>query len=618
MTSPVHTTRPWLRVACTAFAILAMLAPAATADDEQEPPAHVSLIEGVVRLEREGAAEDAAAGTPLVPGDRLRTEAGRAELRLSDGGSLHLDRFSELDVLSDLAWRLNRGRLHVTLVGGARQPLSLDAPGAAVTLRSDGEYRLTVGGTGSAEIELAVVRGNASLENEQGTVELGTGERSRVVDGAEPSAPEWFNAADKSDLESWADERRETWYADSSQSETYLPDELDVYGATFDRYGSWRSDATYGYAWYPSVVNDWRPYGRGRWSHVPRFGWTWITYDPWGWPTHHYGRWGLNAAGAWFWVPSRRWGPAWVYWAVSPSFVAWCPLGWNGFPVINTFHVGGKRFRGFHPWRAWTALPSHRFAGVDAWRHRVDRVTFDRERSSFVMRHVAPPRSPPERAESVARAPMRRPPTMSPRGTPAPARSATTPLVSRGFGERAAPLRGPRFDPNERVGRSARPRGRDGSPYDRAAETMDRSVTDPRVFQRSDWARPDRDVPRAAPRRPESRRNEWGDESVASPGRPARTPGAAYRSPRGRDGSGLGPGVGGPPPSGYAAPRRPSRSGPPPSFGPSSPAPRSPAPPSPAMSSGAPRGEAPARSDGGGRESRGGSESRGGAVRRQR
>ena len=43
-------------------------------------PAHLAYIEGEVSLEREGQTEAATSSLPLIPGDRLRTTQGRAEI----------------------------------------------------------------------------------------------------------------------------------------------------------------------------------------------------------------------------------------------------------------------------------------------------------------------------------------------------------------------------------------------------------------------------------------------------------------------------------------------------------------------------------------------------------
>src|ERR1700730_16729233 len=103
-------------------------------------------------------------------------------------------------------------------------------------------------------------------------------------------------------------ERQEPDGADDEPA-AYLPQELQVYGDTFGRYGSWQDEAPYGAVWYPRVASTWRPYYHGYWAPMRSYGWTWVGFDAWDWPTHHYGRWGY-ARGSWFWVPGRVWAPA--------------------------------------------------------------------------------------------------------------------------------------------------------------------------------------------------------------------------------------------------------------------------------------------------------------------
>jgi hypothetical protein len=129
----------------------------------------------------------------------------------------------------------------------------------------------------------------------------------------------------------------------------YLPQELQMYGRTFSRYGSWQNEGPYGRVWYPRVANAWRPYSEGHWTPLRSYGWTWVGVDAWSWPTHHYGRWGY-ARGSWFWIPARAWAPAWVSWAAAPGYVTWCPLGINGSPVFALSIGYGD------PWTGWTVV----------------------------------------------------------------------------------------------------------------------------------------------------------------------------------------------------------------------------------------------------------------------
>ena len=185
---------------------------------QDTPPAYLSVVEGVVTLEREGESEPAVRDMPFVPGDRLRTGNGRAEIQFPDGTAIEIGEDSLVEAVTPSRVRLLAG----------------------------------------------------TMDHVQGRT-------------AEASA---------------------------TMSAAYLPADLQTYGDTFDRDGSWQYAEPHGYVWYPKVAADWRPYYYGSWSAVPSYGWTWIGIDRWSWPTHHYGRWGY-ARNSWFWIPGRTWGAAW-------------------------------------------------------------------------------------------------------------------------------------------------------------------------------------------------------------------------------------------------------------------------------------------------------------------
>jgi hypothetical protein len=364
-------------------------------------PAYIAALDGIARLDREGQTETAERGVPIVPGDRIRTEAGRVELAFPDGGQVYLDRYTEVELEDDVTLRLARGRLYLRVQGttNAGGRLSISAPGAAVGFNDDGEYRVAVGGTGDAvEVELAVIRGQGGIQSDGGNVVVPQGHRAMARDGAAPTTPEWFNPGETT-LERWAAEREALWQSGRYASRQYLPSELSSYAATFDRYGSWQNDDTYGAVWYPSSVGEeWRPYNDGRWDYTSNYGWTWIAGgDVWAYPTHHYGRWHTGPRG-WFWIPSRHWGAAWVYWAVSPDYIGWCPLGWNGRPALNVFRYDrsyGSRWQ--DPYRAWSIVARGSFGSRQRGgvRGYADRGVIERDRPAFVLQHRAPGYAPP-------------------------------------------------------------------------------------------------------------------------------------------------------------------------------------------------------------------------------
>jgi len=266
---------------------------------------------------------------------------------------------------------------------------------------------------------LAVVEGNATLEREgevvpaEQNMPFVQGDRLRTQDGrVQIVFPDGtaIEVAENSEVESISPTRVRLLSGTmdhvqraigGSPSATHLPPELDVYGGTFDQYGTWQYDAPYGYVWYPSVAAGWQPYYYGYWAPVPRYGYTWIGADLWAWPTHHYGRWGF-ARNRWFWVPGRTWGPAWVSWASAPGFVSWCPLGFDGRPVFAFSYGFGRS------WAGWSILPRANFG---AYRYYAHLNAVDPRRipanAAFVARTAppAPPAARVGRAANVSNAP---------------------------------------------------------------------------------------------------------------------------------------------------------------------------------------------------------------------
>lgn len=351
-----------------------------------ETPAHISFVDGSAVLERDGRIDADLVSMPLLAGDRLRTQGGRVEVLFADASVLHLDANTVVDFQSDDVLRLLEGRIRLSIAGPARDvAYRIDAPSAWVQINDPGEYRVAI--QGGSDVELAVLRGAAELVNEHGRSFIRAGERTFARAGAAPSPAYVYNSAAWDGFDQWSESRRDQRLGTSAQ---YLPPDVRPYAGTFDRYGDWRYEQSYGYVWYPRVHAGWRPYHYGRWASLRPYGWTWIAGDPWGWPTHHYGRWGLSA-GVWFWIPGRVWGPAWVSWAYAPAYVSWCPLGWNDRPVLQIVNVnvfGGRRYS---PWDGWTVVPRRHFNAGFVNVRTITSVRIDqRIQNTFVVRDAAP------------------------------------------------------------------------------------------------------------------------------------------------------------------------------------------------------------------------------------
>jgi hypothetical protein len=402
-------------------------------DWTDDVPAHIAVVDGAVYLERDGRAGDAEENTPLLAGDRLRTERGRVEVLFADGSALDVDQYSSVDLLSDALMRLLAGRIRLSIARATGDiEYRIDAEPGSARIRTPGDYRLTLSSNRSAEPELdvAVLRGVVELTNDHGRTLVRAGTHALTTSRLAPSLPYAMNSAAWDAFDRWAEDQRDARLG--VESSRYLPADLRYYGGYFDRYGSWDYLPTYGRVWYPRVGVGWRPYHHGRWSFSAFFGWTWIGFDRWSWPTHHYGRWGLSS-GRWYWIPERRWAPAWVSWASAPGYVGWCPLGFDNRPVIAIVNLSVRRV---DPWLGWTVLPSRSFvpnvvvARAVVSGHSLPQTTW----SQFVTRAGSPriPMAALPRAAVPRAAPVRSPGSRAgyvlPQTRPAP--TAPIPTIS--------------------------------------------------------------------------------------------------------------------------------------------------------------------------------------------
>jgi hypothetical protein len=547
-----------------------------------EAPAHISVVDGAAILERDGRSETAPTSMPILAGDRLRTQNGRVEVLFADGSTLHLDTSTRVDFQSDEVIRLLDGRVRLNIPGAGSAGMRnvdyrVDASSAWVQIIRSGEYRISVLGATTdgrdGEIELAVLRGAADLVNEDGRTSIGAGERAFARAGARPSAAYVFNSASWDAFDRWSESQRDARLGVSAE---YLPESVQTYAATFNQYGYWQNEPTYGYVWYPRARPGWRPYYSGQWTSLRPWGWTWIGSDPWAWPTHHYGRWGFSA-GSWFWIPGATWGPAWVSWAYAPGYVSWCPLGWNNRAVFG-FSAGVYGGYRYDPWNAWTVVPHHGFGRGHVNAHVVNSTRIDaRTRNTFVIRDTSPdgsgiavprsgipirsvgarvaprgdntayrgsrsapgtPGSNPDDAAAVFRnrgsssaplsgsgypAPARNPRSMS--SVPAPTRQTPTRSYSAGpsTSDPAASGTAPAGS-----GRRAVPRGT--SPSADPAATPSRRNGSGDVYSPGQSSRPE--IYRAVPRseRPRQDAEPWTPPPVIY-GTPSTTPSRSYRAP---------------------------------------------------------------------------------------
>jgi hypothetical protein len=463
-------------------------APVARDAVAQDTPAHLAYVDGSASLAREDDLLDAGPGHPIVAGDRLRTGSGRAEVWFPDGSTLALDAHTSLEWRSPAVLLLTGGQLILFVArqddrdagpGGPPAPsrFHIDTPAGSVVSHEPGEYRIALSTDRAEEfVELTVVRGAADLLGDGGSVAVRSGERAFGRLGSVPSYPQVALATRPDTFAQWALGRRDARLRRPA-AVRHLPPNLQAYGSTFDEYGTWGYEGSYGYVWYPHVGVDWRPYYDGFWTPLRGYGWTWVGLDVWGWPTHHYGRWG-HARGRWFWRPDRYWGPGWVSWAGAPGYVSWCPLGFDNRPVFSLAY--GRA------WDAWVVLPRSSFGRRG---HHVNRYALAGHRvprgTAFSLDHAPEPPAFRVRADRQASHGA----GVAVRRTPQPRDAAGTSRPQWPGPPTRSPLGG---DRTERASR----RGSTGPPVDRST-SRDRTVAAGRVDARP--RRPDQGQTSAAP-----------------------------------------------------------------------------------------------------------------------
>src|SRR5438128_1105021 len=119
------------RTVLSLIAVSGACAPVVRAQDAFDaPPPHVAIVDGAATLDREDLSEPATAGAPMVPGDRLRTERGRAELLFPDGSAIDLDEYTSIELQGPTLLRVTSGRVRLTVAGS-------NNPAAAVQFQLD-------------------------------------------------------------------------------------------------------------------------------------------------------------------------------------------------------------------------------------------------------------------------------------------------------------------------------------------------------------------------------------------------------------------------------------------------------------------------------------------------
>jgi hypothetical protein len=291
----------------------------------------LSLVDGDVQVRPEGTEDwfPASVNSPVLEGDRIWVpDGGRLEMQLRDGTMVRLRENTSFDVIriegDAFQFYLNSGSAYLNFTGKKRY-MQIDAPSISIRVYERAKFRVDISEDGRADV--STYSGLIYVESQRGRTPVRAGNMISIRDEeyaeVSPLGPsdEW---------ERW-NRDRDRRFTEKRYSYRYLPDELRPYSYDFDENGRWVYVREYGYVWTPTVIVSagWAPYRHGRWVWF-RGDYVWVSYEPWGWVPYHYGRWAFVASIGWCWVPPARgavyWGPGFVGWVYTPTYVAWVPL----------------------------------------------------------------------------------------------------------------------------------------------------------------------------------------------------------------------------------------------------------------------------------------------------
>ncbi|HYC89709.1 MAG TPA: DUF6600 domain-containing protein [Thermoanaerobaculia bacterium] len=329
------------KAALLTFLTLAIALP--TLADDERHQSYLSYEEGGTVVKSGENAEEIQAhrNLPVYPGDEVVTaRRGRAEVRLSDGNIIGIDRATALRFRSILdsyegeatetVAELKYGKVAVHRTDIGRDHVRLDTDQASYVAEDEAVYSVETDGRGGDRV--TVFDGTIEVRTPNRSTRLREGETASVDErGAYDLIGDQRTSAD--DFERWFLNRAERF---GSYNSRYMDRRLSYWSDDLDEHGRWVHVSGIGWSWRPFVSAGWRPYYNGYW-HSRNGCLTWVSYDPWGWGTYHYGRWAHDPGYGWVWVPGYGYSPAWVYWSFGSGFVGWAPAGyWDCYrPYYN-------------------------------------------------------------------------------------------------------------------------------------------------------------------------------------------------------------------------------------------------------------------------------------------
>jgi len=306
--------------------LIAMPALAQTAGEMR-----LSLIDGDTQVATAEVNEwvPASINMPVRGGDSLWVpEGGKVEVQTPEGTYVRFNEGAYVNILASepgsSQFYMSQGSAYLNFSGRQGNVIQIDTPLSSIRVYQRAKFKVDVDESGYTTV--SVISGLVDVESRDGRTSVNGG-KAISIDSDGYASVSGLGPVD--DWERW-NRSRDRRLAKTAGAR-HLPQELQTYSSDLDNNGRWVHTPDYGYIWTPTVVVSvgWSPYRIGRWVWIGG-DYVWISYEPWGWVPYHYGRWVFVVRIGWCWVPpvagAVYWGPGFVGWVYTPTYVAWVPL----------------------------------------------------------------------------------------------------------------------------------------------------------------------------------------------------------------------------------------------------------------------------------------------------
>jgi hypothetical protein len=215
--------------------------------------ARLNYVKGDVFIQRaeDMGFEEGTVNLPIVAGDKLGTQDGRAEIHFGRKNYIRIDKYTQVDFVKlpqrgddFVSLHLFSGNIYLRVNSlNTEKEFELHSPDGSFYILEEGLYRFEV--RDNQETALFVVEGSIEAASEGGFEIVRAGERLVATNGFFNGDPEYIYSGNEDTFTEW--NRGRDIFHNRYVSTRYLPVDMHEYEAELDYYGRWVYERPYGY-----------------------------------------------------------------------------------------------------------------------------------------------------------------------------------------------------------------------------------------------------------------------------------------------------------------------------------------------------------------------------------